>query len=262
MIFLKLGGSLITDKSRPEVCRQDVLERLAAEIAGAMARRPETALILGHGSGSFGHVVAARHGTHKGAASPEAWVGFAEVWMVANRLHRLVVDALLAAGLPAMSFPPSASAICDGGEIVQLAAEPIRLAVERGLLPIVAGDVAFDLRQGSSILSTERVFSYLAPRLHPTHLLLAGVEPGVIRGYPTGREVLAEVTHADLQAGGIGAASTTDVTGGMADKVQHALSMARDVPGLVVRIFSGVRPGEVEQALLGEPVGTLVRSQH
>lgn len=258
MIFLKLGGSLITDKSQPEVCRLAVLHRLADEIASARARRPEMQLLLGHGSGSFGHVASARYGTHQGASTPQAWLGFAEVWRVANRLNRLVVDALLGSGLPAMSFPPSASAIAEGGEIQQLAVETVRLAIERGLLPVVAGDVAFDLGRGSTILSTERVFSYLALRLHPSHLLLAGVEPGVVRGYPSGTEVMPTVTEHDLETEGIGGASATDVTGGMADKVRHGVSMARSVPGLVVRIFSGMQPGEVERALLGDPVGTQV----
>jgi isopentenyl phosphate kinase len=258
MIFLKLGGSLITDKAQPEVCRQVVLQRLAAEIASARAQRPEMQLLVGHGSGSFGHVVAARHATHRGAATPEDWRGFAEVWRVANKLNRLVVDALLAAGLPVLAFPPSASAMAAGGEIEQLAWEPVQLALERGLLPVVAGDVAFDRRQGATILSTERVFAHLALRFRPSHLLLAGVEPGVIRGFPLGTEVIPVVSEGDLDSGEIGAATATDVTGGMADKVRHGLSLSRLVPGLVVRIFSGLVPGEVERALLGEPVGTQV----
>jgi len=260
MIFLKLGGSLITDKSQPEVCRQDILQRLATEIASARAQRPEMQLLVGHGSGSFGHIVAARYGTHKGAATPEAWLGFAEVWRVANKLNRLVVDALLAAGLPVLAFPPSASALADGGEIEQLAWEPLQIALGRGLLPVVAGDVAFDRSQGSTILSTERVFAHLAPRLKPSHLLLAGVEPGVIRGFPSGTETMPVVTERDLDSGGIGAATATDVTGGMADKVRHSLGLAASVPGLTVRIFSGMIPGEVERALMGEPVGTQVVS--
>jgi isopentenyl phosphate kinase len=258
MIFLKLGGSLITDKSQPEVCRLEVLQRVATEIASVRAQRPELQLLVGHGSGSFGHIVAARHGTHLGASSPADWRGFGEVWRVANALNRLVVDALLHAGLPVMAFPPSASAMAAGGEIEELAWEPVHTALAHGLVPVVAGDVAFDRVQGSTILSTERVFAHLALRLRPTHLLLAGVEPGVIRGYPDGTEVIPAVTASDFDTISIGAAATTDVTGGMADKVRHSLGLAHSVPGLIVRIFSGMVPGEIARALDGEPVGTLV----
>ena len=89
MIFLKLGGSLITHKDQPETARLDVLARLAGEIAEARRTFPEMRLLVGHGSGSFGHPMAARHGTHLGG---DNWTGFAEVWRSANRLNRLVVD--------------------------------------------------------------------------------------------------------------------------------------------------------------------------
>ena len=71
MIFLKLGGSLITDKARPETPRLDVLRRLVNEIAEARQAAPTLRLLIGHGSGSFGHAAAARHATHLGASNPE-----------------------------------------------------------------------------------------------------------------------------------------------------------------------------------------------
>jgi isopentenyl phosphate kinase len=258
MIFLKLGGSLITDKARPETPRLDVLQRVAREIAAARASQPGLRILLGHGSGSYGHQAASRHGTHLGATSEEDWRGFAKVWRVANQLNRLVVDAILEAGLPAVSFPPSASVIAEEGEIVELADEPVARALSAGLLPIVAGDVAFDRQRGSAIVSTERVFARLAIALRPTHLLLAGVEPGVFADYPANTRVFETLSEADLHPSTLARAATTDVTGGMADKVRHAMAMARAVPGLEVRIFSGVEPGAVQAALSGKPIGTLV----
>jgi isopentenyl phosphate kinase len=258
MIFLKLGGSLITDKGHPETPRLDVLERVAHEITAARSSQPGLRLLLGHGSGSFGHPVASRYGTHLGAASDEDWRGFAEVWRVASELNRLVVDAMAAAGLPVISFPPSASALAEGGEIVTLAEEPVVRALAAGLLPIVAGDVAFDRHRGSTIVSTERVFARLAPTLRPTHLLLAGVERGVYADYPANTRVFDTLHEADLRPDTLAASAATDVTGGMADKVHLALALARAIPGLKVRIFSGAEPGAVQAALAGEPVGTLV----
>jgi isopentenyl phosphate kinase len=258
MIFLKLGGSLITDKSRPETPRLDVLRRVAREIAAVRASRPGLRILLGHGSGSFGHVAALRYGTHLGATSEEDWRGFAEVWRVANELNRLVVDAMLEAGLPAVSFPPSGSAIAQEGEIVELADEPIARALSAGLLPIVAGDVAFDRQRGSTIVSTEHVFARLAGTLRPTRLLLAGLEPGVFADYPANTRIFETLREADLRPNSLAGSAATDVTGGMADKVRHAMAMARAVPGLEVRIFSGAEPGAVQAALSGKPVGTLV----
>jgi isopentenyl phosphate kinase len=259
MIFLKLGGSLITDKSRPETVRTDVLDRLAHEIADGMRADPKMQLLLGHGSGSFGHQAATRYGTHQGAASREDWLGFAEVWRVANRLNRLVIDALYVAGLPAVSFPPSASGIAGAGDLTDLATEPIERALAAGILPVVAGDVAFDRQRGSTIVSTERVFGYLAPHLRPTRLLFAGVDAGVYADFPANTRLYTVLTDAELADATVTGSAATDVTGGMADKVRQAMALVRLLPGLEVRIFSGEVPGMVVRALAGEPVGTLVR---
>ncbi len=259
MIFLKLGGSLITDKNRPETARTEVLDRLAREIADGMRANPRMQLLLGHGSGSFGHHAATRYGTHQGATNHEDWLGFAEVWRVANRLNRLVIDALCGAGLPAMSFPPSASGITAAGELTDLSTEPVERALAAGVLPVVAGDVAFDRRRGSTIVSTERVFGYLAPRLRPTRLLFAGVDAGVFADFPANTRLYPVLNEAELAHSTVSGSAATDVTGGMADKVRQAMALAHLLPGLEVRIFSGEVPGTVARALAGEPVGTLVR---
>ena len=107
LVFVKLGGSVITVKTEPETARLQVIERLAGEIATALTSHPDLRLVLGHGSGSFGHPAAQRHGTHLGVHSLAGWQGFAEVAATAARLNRLVAGALLAAGVPAWSIQPS-----------------------------------------------------------------------------------------------------------------------------------------------------------
>jgi len=78
--FLKLGGSLITEKDRPHTARLQVIRRLASEIARARRDDPALRLVLGHGSGSFGHVPAQKYGTRGGVRTPEEWGGFVQVW--------------------------------------------------------------------------------------------------------------------------------------------------------------------------------------
>jgi isopentenyl phosphate kinase len=260
MIFLKLGGSLITDKSRPETARLKVMARLAREIAEVRAAQPEMRLLLGHGSGSFGHPEAARHGTRAGARSPEDWIGFQKVWWAAHRLSRHVMDALLQAGLPAVSFPPSGCALCEAGELVELTTEPLIRALEAGLLPVTQGDVAFDRRWGATIVSTEQVMGCLAATLEPRRILLAGMEEGVFARYPSKDHLLAELSRADLERSSIGGSGEVDVTGGMLEKVSWSLRMSEADPELEVRIFSGVTPGNVRRAILGAALGTRIKA--
>lgn len=256
-LFLKLGGSLLTDKTQTEALRPDVLARLAAEIAAARAARPGLRLVLGHGSGSFGHVAGARHGTRAGVAGADAWRGFAEVSDAAARLNRHVVAALLAAGVAAVGLPPSASAVVADGRIQQLAVAPVVAALATGLLPVVFGDVAFDTVRGGTIISTEEVLDYLAQTLRPSWLLLAGETAGVLDA--TGH-VVGRITRATLPdvLPVLGGSRGTDVTGGMAAKVMAVLDLAAALPGLRVRIFSGLEAGVLTRLLLEPemPVGT------
>jgi isopentenyl phosphate kinase len=259
--FLKLGGSLITDKTRPHSPRLDLIARLADEIVAARQRDNSMHLILGHGSGSFGHVPARHYGTRQGVRSKEEWQGFVEVWREAIALNRLVVEALGKAGLPAIALPPLASVIARDGRIEKWDLSPIIASLNAGLLPVVFGDVVFDSFRGGTILSTEDLFDYLARQLFPRILLFAGLEPGVWIDFPACTQLLEEITPSSLAEfdNAIGASVAIDVTGGMISKVQQSLGLVRDIPGMEVRIFSGEIPGSLERALLGEPVGTVIR---
>jgi isopentenyl phosphate kinase len=259
MIFLKLGGSLITDKRGVEVVAHAVLARLAAEIARARAARPEL-LLLGHGSGSFGHVVAAKYGTRNGVKTAEQWHGFAEVSSAASRLSKIVTDTLLGVGVPAISFQPSASAICDDGQLTQLAIAPIQRAFNHNLLPVIHGDVAFDSHRGGTIISTEEVMMVLAETLRPSWLLLAGITDGV---YDSQQQVIPLITRANFAEiqSALGGSHGTDVTGGMSSKVRGMLDLVDRHPDLSIRIFSGLEAGLLERFLLrpDTQVGTLIR---
>lgn len=261
MIFLKLGGSLITEKDKPESCRHATLKRLATEISVAIDRNPKLHLLLGHGSGSFGHYAATRHGTHLGASSPSEWQGFTEVWQAAQRLNRLVLDALVAARLPVIAFPPSATALCVEGKIQTMSIEPLQRALDAELLPVVHGDVAFDRTLGATIVSTESVFAYLATHLRPNRILLAGIEPGVFAHFQVSDEILPKLTPDDILDLGIEGARAPDVTGGMLGKIEAAMDIAKLDPKIEVRIFSGEKQGEVAAALLGATPGTLISTK-
>lgn len=263
LVFLKLGGSLITDKTQPSTPRLDVLERLAGEIAAAQRALPRLQLILGHGSGSFGHVPAQRHRTREGVSTRDEWLGFAEVWWQASALNRLVIESLRRADLPALSFPVSSAAFGVAGQFAGWDIAPLQAALEAGVLPVVYGDVVFDRQRGGTIFSTEDIFAFLAPRLHPGRILLAGLEEGVYAGFPEKRALIPEITPANFAqvAPEISGSTATDVTGGMASKVRQMLALVGELPGLQAAVFSGVQPGSVQQALLGEISGTRIHSQ-
>lgn len=260
LIFLKLGGSLITDKSNPRTARFDVIARLAEEIRIIKAEVGELRLVLGHGSGSFGHVPAKKYGTRQGVDSAEGWRGFAEVWHEAALLNRIVMDALHAAGLPGIAFPASGGATANNGQVAAWNLAPLKASLENGLLPVVFGDVVSDEIRGGTILSTEDIFAYLAKQLHPQRILLAGIEEGVWADFPVCTDLIPKITAENWEktAASISGSAATDVTGGMFSKVQGMLALVKEIPGLEVQIFSGNQPGNLAAALQGKSLGTRI----
>ncbi len=192
--FLKLGGSLITDKDHPHTLRADILARISLEIARYLTENPNDQLVIGHGSGSFGHIPANEYGTKLGVKSQQEWLGFHKVWQEARALNLAVMQSLLDAGIPVVNFPASGSVTPSSAEIVAWNIEPIRSALGHGLTPVIYGDVAFDQALGGTILSTEDLFHHLALRLHPARILLAGLEEGVWQDYPVCAILVKEIT--------------------------------------------------------------------
>ena len=269
LVFLKLGGSLITEKTQRYASRPDKLLALAREISAALADAKDLEIVLGHGSGSFGHFAFVEHlnptlyppsGRARPRSESNYWSGVAEVWYRASQLNRHVVDALHEAGVPAVSLAPSAAATANGGEISRWELEPLRAALKSGVLPVIFGDIVFDPVLGGKVLSTEVLMWHLAQQLKPARILLAGLEEAVWADFPTRSTPISRITPASfgVVADKIGASHGPDVTGGMKSKVEEMLALVKALPGLQVQIFSGEIPGNVRRALAGEVLGTII----
>ena len=250
--LLKLGGSLITDKNKNATLRPDVLTRLASEIHNALEQNPQP-LLIGHGSGSFGHFEAKKHNTIKGVETQEQWQGFARVSTIASALNYHVANALQETGIPVLRIQPSASAIARNGVIQDMAIKPILNALDNQLVPLVHGDVAFDDELGGTIISTETVFTYLVSKLPVKSILLLGEVDGV---YDEQKQVIPHISadnFSEIQSA-LGGSKGVDVTGGMLTKVQDMLNLASNPPHPDIFIVNGLVPNRLRDALLGEIV--------
>lgn len=261
LTFLKLGGSLITDKKVERGFRREVMVRLAAEIASALREEPDLRLLIGHGSGSFGHFAASRHKTIEGVHTHEEWQAFAEVATVAAELNYQVAATLRKAGVPAWRIQPSASAMSRDGELIDMSVLPVQCALEHRLVPLVYGDVCLDEIRGGTITSTEKVFFYLAGQLPVDRIVLVGEVDGVL---DADRQVIPQITPANIDhiLDLLGGSSGVDVTGGMETKVQDMVDLARRNQNLTIRIMSGLHEGLVYRTLVnGATPGTLISHQ-
>ena len=266
LVFLKLGGSLITDKSVPYTPRFDKLAELATDLSATLRSLPNLSIVLGHGSGSFGHTAAREYHTREGIGAdgvrPDYWQGFAEVWFQAAALNRFVMDSLHTSEVPSLALAPVSALTASDGIVSGWDLTPLKAVLAAGLVPVIYGDVVFDSARGGTILSTEDLFAHLARELHPQRILLAGMEGAVWADFPARKQRVEILTPASFKGikSSIGASHGADVTGGMESKVRQMLELAQELPGLTVQIFSGEQPGNIQKALAGENLGTLIRA--
>ena len=263
LIFVKLGGSVITDKSRPFTEKGDVIARLASEIHSAHVHTG-IRLLVGHGGGSYPHTPANQYKTYLGLVGEESRLGIALVQDAAARLNRIVIRALIDKGEKAVSIQPSCVALSRDGRIVSWNLRAIRLMLNLDLTPVPYGDVSMDLARGCSILSTEELFYYLGIKLKPKRVLVGSDVNGVYDKDPKksslARKIpLVTVENVNHVLPSLGGANNVDVTGGMRSKVRSLLELAK-VTGVECEILDISKAGNLEDALNGKKgTGTIIR---
>lgn len=255
LLLVKFGGSLITDKKAEAVARPATIERLAGELASAWKRKDGPRLVLGHGSGSFGHAAAARYDLGRGLRGGDP-LGAAITQDMAARLHRLVIEKLLAAGLPAFSWAPSTGLLAHAGRSRLTFFNTLFQALDAGLLPVFFGDVVADEALGAGIASTEAVSLALARAaarrgLRISRAVWLGETEGI---YDGAGKTIAAIDAGNLAAARrlVGGSAGVDVTGGMDLRLRTAWELTRY--GTESLILDGNVAGRLESALAGEAV--------
>lgn len=242
---LKIGGSILTDKNRRLFARSEEINRVAEEVAPYADN-----LILIHGAGSFGHVQAEEYRLRE-KFSPE---GLRVTHSSVVELNRLVVEALARSGANPMPVHPLSCVALRDGRIESFYLEPIERMIEEGLLPVLHGDVAMDITRRAGIVSGDDLVPYLARSLDAEIVAEGTDKDGVlVEGKPLERISRDDWSAVEEHLGG---SSTTDVTGGMREKVLKLLELADT--GINSLIFNASKKGYISRVLKGDALGTKV----
>jgi isopentenyl phosphate kinase len=249
LTVLKIGGSIITDKSSPvPAALPDEITRIACEIAGN-----HTNLIIVHGAGSFGHPLA----KHYRLQERFDIQGVMETHRSVKVLNSLVVDALASAGVPAVPVHPFSSFVLDNGRIIQMLTAPIRMMLEHTLVPVLHGDVAMDATKGAAIVSGDQIVTYIAQQFEADSIGIGSNTAGVLDDQGKVISTISPATFHEIRPY-IRGSSHTDVTGGMLGKVQELVDIA-NTNGIKSRIFNAAAPGNIQKFLEGTAIGTLIQ---
>lgn len=259
MIFLKLGGSAITDKTQPATPKPDIIREIARAVLAAREKNPALKILLGHGSGSFGHFAAKKFGFGTGGMTPpQRWRAYAETGASAARLNRLVTDIFLEENVPVVSLQPSATTRTRDGELIYFASENIITALAHNLIPLIYGDVAFDDTRGMAIASTDALFAYLTPILQPARIVYTTAVSGIYTADPIAHpdaQLLREITPASFKEirAHVGESHGYDVTGGMLDKLARSVALVQKFPQLHIHVLAATA-AQLTPALTNETV--------
>ncbi len=264
LIILKLGGSLITYKNRwmPAI-NEDNLKRFAKEISEAYEKRKnELNLILLHGAGSYGHVLATLYKALKDDAHERKLLGFAEIQRLQNELNAIVCSCLQNYNLPAFPVQASASAVMENETLLHMDVQAIKGLLSTGVIPVLYGVPAYDKALGGGILSGDKIMKYLAKELKPSRVIHVTDVDGVFDKDPklfADAKLIRKITRDNFEKieKALSGSVHFDVTGGMWRKVKEIF----EVEGIKAEIINGLKKGFVKRALLGEEgLGTVIET--
>jgi isopentenyl phosphate kinase len=242
----KLGGSVITDKTRLRTPSEPAIEAFSRAFGTLPADRRRR-VVLAAGGGSFGHATA--HPEFEpdapdrlAASAPvfHEWAGlFEKIWHRAGPPCRVLnADALLK----------------DGGAGVRWDPSPLRALLADGITPVLMPGIVF--QQGrANLVSSDLLPLFVARTIKVSRYAALSDVSGLMIGGKTAASISSRDRKLALDAATN--AVTPDVTGGMRRKLRIMLRLAAH--GIEGVICSG-RPELLENALFASPPpGTWIR---
>ena len=249
MILIKLGGSVITDKSQYKKFDREQAERLCREIAES-----GVPVIIVHGAGSFGHVLAKKYSIQNGYTDPEQVQAAAQVPHDAMELGMLMTQTLMDNGIPAASVSPGTCFVMEDGRIVPDNLEPIEALAKMGIMPVTFGDVVMDRTRGFGIVSGDQMMELMAEMFKPERVVFVSDIDGLYTANPKtdpDAELIPEFDAGTLEQVS-SVSDVDDVTGGVRNKMESMLRMCGEGRDCV--LINGTVPGRLLSLLRGEDV--------
>jgi isopentenyl phosphate kinase len=238
---LKLGGSVITDKTAAETVDDAALSAAAEALGGY-----DEPLVVVHGGGSFGHPHAEAHGLSTTTGTHDV-AAVMDVHEAMKALNDAVVGALHGAGVDAIPVHPLSGAARGGDGTLTYPPDTVAAMLEEGFVPVLHGDGVVHAGKGVSVLSGDEIVASLATQLDADRIGLCSTVPGVL---DADGMVIERIDDFGAVADVLGGSDATDVTGGMAGKVKSLLSLSAPAS-----IFG---PDALDSFLRGETVGTVI----
>lgn len=249
MILIKLGGSVITDKREYRKFNRDIVSRLCSEISES-----KKDIMVVHGAGSFGHVLAKKYDLNSGFHDDSQIPAVAQVCYDVRELNSMIVRELNDAGIPSVSVPPGSCFMMRDRRLSFGDGSVIRSMTEKGLMPVMFGDVVQDTELGFAICSGDQIMERLTEMFDFEKVIFVSDIDGLFDDDPKKNPDAKLYEYVDI---GVlesvrSDTSVDDVTGGVYEKMMSMLRMTSANKECI--LVNGTVPGRLGSALRGEDV--------
>jgi len=248
MFIIKLGGSVITDKSKENFYKQVIVDNLVKAIKKANKKT-----IIIHGAGSFGHIIADKYKLNDGYNSDDQLLGFSLTHGMVQKLSSLVLESFHKNGIPAVAVPPHSNLILNNNTPLSFDYKIFKEYIDMNFTPITFGDVVIDKKLGFSICSGDLLMLLLAKNLKPEKTIFVIDEDGLYTSNPkkdNNAELIESATKEQLNKYVTSMDKHADVTGGMQGKIETIKKIA-DI-GIDTILLNGNKPDRLFKVLNGE----------
>jgi isopentenyl phosphate kinase len=260
ILVLKLGGSLLTDKSMPYKVKEEIVDRVAAEIKECIDLGLIQSLVIVHGVGSFGHPPVLKYNLHRGFKDKEQLISMSKTQKIVNELRKTIATKFLDKGIPINLMHASSMVVGNKMVIVEYTFESLKGFLSLGMVPLIGGDMMYDNSMGFSVCSGDQIAVVLSRVLNAKHLMFATDVAGVYNQDPkSGKnaQLLKELNINDLDQflKKLNESNKGDASGKMRGKLSSLVSNINQIKeGLEIAIFSMNEKDTLKKYLKGEEV--------
>lgn len=244
-----------------------VREKLIRSTAAELGLYLDGGLMLVHGGGTHGHrtVLRWKEEVVRGKTTKMAW----EVKWRMDQLSEMIIRTMGEEGIPAVSVSPSDIMRADGEKIDMFDPTAIVDLLERGMVPVLRGDLVPDIFGGWSVVSGDEQMVMLAflgakgmiPPIERAGMMMS--EDGFHTSYGTKKSRKLDSIGPDEFHRNLGKwervqlTSKTDASGGIINKLKAAHRIAS--LGIDTSLFGGMDTDGLRAFLRGDRPGTLFK---
>jgi isopentenyl phosphate kinase len=248
MFIIKIGGSVITNKAKKNSFKKDIIDKLAKQI-----KNSKKEIILVHGAGSFGHILAKKYHLNQGFKKDNQIYGFSLTHAMVQKLNLLVLNSLHENGISAVSIPPHNILKLKNHKFFNFNPDIFSDYLKIGITPVTFGDVVIDEKLGFSICSGDLLMQILSDCFKPEKAIFIIDEDGLYTSNPKinkNAEFIDSVTITKLKKFTATSDKHDDVTGGMSGKIETIKNIAK--LGIDTVLLNGNKPDRLFKVLNGK----------